>query len=60
MEPLGCVQDARDVMVLFDEWLGALGSEVSVCWAIPLQGDTPNYHDCLVVNGTSKFIINMS
>ena len=25
MEPLGFVQDARDVMVLFDEWLGVLG-----------------------------------
>ena len=24
-EPLGFVQDARDVMVLFDEWLGVLG-----------------------------------
>ena len=24
-EPLGFVQDAQDVMVLFDEWLAALG-----------------------------------
>ena len=29
------------------------------CWTIPLQGDTPVYNDCLVVNGTSKFIINI-
>ena len=35
-EPLGFVQDARDVMVLFDEWLGVLGSVVFVCWTIPL------------------------
>ena len=24
-EPLGCVQDAQDVMVPFDEWLAVLG-----------------------------------
>ena len=60
MEPQGFVQDARDVMVLFDEWLGVLGSEVFVSWTIPLQDDTPICHDCLVVNGTSKFIINIS
>ena len=24
-EPLGFVQDARDVMNMFDEWLGVLG-----------------------------------
>ena len=24
-EPLGFVQDAQDVMVLFDEWLAVLG-----------------------------------
>ena len=59
-EPLGFVQDARDVMVLFDEWLGVLGSVAFVCWTIPLQNDTPVCHDCLVVNGTSKFIINIS
>ena len=59
-EPLGFVQDARDVMALFDEWLGVLGSGVFVCWAIPLQDDTPVCHDCLVVNGTSTFIINIS
>ena len=35
-EPLRFVQDARDVMVLFDEWLGVLGSVVFVCWTIPL------------------------
>ena len=28
-----------------------------VCWTIPLQDDTPVCHDCLVVNGTSTFII---
>ena len=41
-------------MVLFGE------SVVFVCWTSPLQDDTPIYHDCLVVNGTSKFIINIS
>ena len=46
MEPLGFVQDARDVMVLFDEWLGVLGSVVFICWTIPR-------------NGTSTFIINI-
>ena len=30
-KPLGFVQDERDVMVLFDEWLGVLGSVVFVC-----------------------------
>ena len=29
-EPLGFVRDARDVMVMFDEWLGVLGL-CSVC-----------------------------
>ena len=53
-EPLGFVQDARGVMVLFGE------SVVFVVWTSPLQGETPVYHDCLVVNGTSKFIINIS
>ena len=38
-EPLGFVQDARDVMVLYDEWLGVLDSGVFVCWTIPLQDD---------------------
>ena len=52
-------QDARDVMVLFDEWLGVLGSVVFLCWTIPLQDDTPVCHDCLVVNGTSTFITNI-
>ena len=36
------------------------GSVVFVCWTIPLQDDMPVCHDCLVVNGTSKFIINIS
>ena len=40
-EPLGFVQDARDVMVLFDEWLGVLDSVVFVLWTIPLQDYTP-------------------
>ena len=59
MEPLGFVQDARDVLVLFDEWLEVLGSGVFVCWTTPLQDDTPACHDCLVMNGTSTFIINI-
>ena len=59
-EPLGFVQNARYVMVLFDEWLGVLGSGVFDCWTISLQDDTPVCHDCLVVNGTSTFIINIS
>ena len=46
-------------MVLFDEWLGVLGSVVFVCWTIPLQDDTPVCHDCLVVDRTSSFIINI-
>ena len=37
-EPLGFVQDARDVMVLLDEWLGVLGSVVFVCWTITSAG----------------------
>ena len=41
-------------MVLFGE------SVVFVVWTIPLQDETPIYYDCLVVNGTSKFIINIS
>ena len=40
-------------MVLFGE------SVVFVCWTSPLQDETPVCHDCLVVNGTSKFIINI-
>ena len=50
-EPPGFVHDGtRDVMVLFDEWLGVLGSVVFVVWTIPLQDDKPVCHDCLVVN----------
>ena len=41
-------------MVLFDE------SIVFVRWTSSLQGETPVCHDCLVVNGTSKLIINIS
>ena len=37
-------------MVLFGE------SIVFVVWTIPLQDETPVCYDCLVVNGTSKFI----
>ena len=40
-------------MVLFG------GSVVFVCSTSPLQGTTPVCHDCLVVNGTSKLIINI-
>ena len=46
-------------MVLFDKWLGVLGSGMFVCWTMPLQNDTHVCHDCLVVNGTSTFIINI-
>ena len=42
-------------MVLFDEWLVVL----RLC-SVRLQDDTPVRHDCLVVNGTSKFVINIS
>ena len=59
MEPLGLVQDARNVLGLFDECLGVLGSVVFVYWTIPLQDDTPVCHDCLVVNGANTFIINI-
>ena len=41
-------------MVLFGE------SIVFVVWTSSLQGTTPVCHDCLVVNGTSKLIINIS
>ena len=40
-------------MVLFGE------SIVFVVWTILLQDETPVRHDCLVVNRTSKFIINI-
>ena len=40
-------------MVLFGESVGF------VCWTSPLQDETPVCHDCLVVTGTSKFIINI-
>ena len=40
-------------MVLFGECV------VFVCWTSPLQVETPVCHDCLVVNGTSKFMINI-
>ena len=43
-------------MVLFDEWLAVLRlCGVFVCWT---SRTTPVCHDCLVVNETSKFIIN--
>ena len=59
-ESLGFVQDAPDVMVLFDECLAVLGlCSVFVCWTSPLQDETPVCHDYLVVNGTSTFIINI-
>ena len=35
--------------------VGVLGLSV-VC--VPLQDDTPICHDCLVVNGTNRFIIS--
>ena len=51
-------------MVLFDEWFEWVGvlwaSGVFDCRTTPLQDDTPVCHDCLVVNGISKFIINIS
>ena len=40
-------------MVLFG------GSVEFVCWTSPLQGTTAVCHDCLVMNGTSKLIINV-
>ena len=40
-------------MVLFGE------SVVFVCWTSPLQDETPVFHKCLVVNGTSKLVINI-
>ena len=33
---------------------------VFVCWTSPLRDETPVCYDCLVVNGTNKFIINIS
>ena len=41
-------------MVLFSK------SIVFVVWTIPLQDETPVCDDCLVVNETSKSIINIS
>ena len=35
-------------------------SVVVVCWRSSLQGGEPVCDDCLVVNGTSKLIINIS
>ena len=35
------------------------GSGMFDCRTILWQDDTPVCHDCLVVNGTSKFIINI-
>ena len=35
-------------------------SVVFVCRTTSLQDETPVCHDCLVVNGTSRFIINIS
>ena len=50
-------------MVLFDEWFEWLRVLrlwcVFDCWTISLQDDTPVCHDCLVVNGTSMFIISI-
>ena len=40
-------------MVLFGD------SVVFECWTSPLQDETLVCHDCLVVNVTSKFIINI-
>ena len=56
-EPLGFVQDARYVMVLFDEWFEWLGV-LGLC-SVPVHDDTPVCHDYLV-NGTGTFIINIS
>ena len=44
-------------MVLFDEWFEWLGV-LGLC-SVPLKDDTPVCHDCLMVNGISKFIINI-
>ena len=41
-------------MILFGD------SVVFVSGTSLLQDDTPVCHDCLVVNGTSKFIMNIS
>ena len=40
-------------MVVFGEYV------VFVCWTSPLQDETPVCRDCLMVNGTNKFIINI-
>ena len=58
-EPLRFVQDAQDVMVLFDEWLAVLGLCSVRVLDEPSAVMTPVCHDCLVVNGTSKFKINI-
>ena len=54
-ELLGFVQDARDVMVLFGVVVVCSSSGRAHCREL-----TPVCHDCLVVNGTSKLIINIS
>ena len=59
LEPLGFVQGAWYVMVLFDEWLAVLGFVAFVSWTSPLQEETPVCQDCFMVKGTSKFIINI-
>ena len=59
-EPLGFVQDAQDVMVLFGEWLAVLVLCSVRVLDEPSAGRNYVCRDCLVVNGTSKFIINTS
>ena len=60
-EPLGFVQDAQDVMVLFDEWLAVLG----LCSVRVLDDPTAGRDACMswLLGGewnSSKFIINIS
>ena len=47
-------------MVLFGKRFECYCRSLEPLLCVPLQDDTPVCHDCLVMNGTSKFIINTS
>ena len=47
-------------MVLFDEWLGVVGLCSVRLLDDPSAGRYACMYDCSVVNGTSKFKINIS
>ena len=46
-------------MVLFGEWLEYYCRSLGPLLCVPPQDGTHVCYDCLMVNGTSKFIINI-